>query len=237
MFACHQVAPSGCLCNSTCNSCLGGRCVHRQGDSRLQQCMTLNPSYSQPCQVQSAEDVRCIDAELCAIEASLRLKHRLCMIPWIETALGVLNASAICSASPRVAAVAFGCEDFARDLQLPHEVPAAAATPASASHILPCISSFSFQLQASTNHDALRTARSLVAMSARACGVQPLDGPFVKFKDRYHLRSAAVSHCVSHSVQHSAATRNCARADAGVHWEVRHPPRSSACSSSGFQTF
>ncbi len=74
-------------------------------------------------QVQNAEDVRCIDAELCAIEASLHLTHQLFMIPWIETARGVMNASAICSASPRVAAVAFGCEDFSRDLQLPHEVP------------------------------------------------------------------------------------------------------------------
>ena len=126
MFACHKVAPSGCSSSSKCNSCAGGRSVYRQGASRLEQLTAPNQSYLQPCQVQSAEDVRCIDAELCAIEASLRLKHRLCMIPWIETALGVLNASAICSASPRVAAVAFGCEDFARDLQLPHEVPASA---------------------------------------------------------------------------------------------------------------
>jgi hypothetical protein len=39
--------------------------------------------------------------------------------------------------------------------------------------------------QASTSHDALRTARSLVAIAAHAIGVQPLDGPFVKFKDGY----------------------------------------------------
>ena len=72
--------------------------------------------------MQSAADVRCIDAELCALEASLNLSRRLCMIPWIETARGVLNAAEICSASLRVAAVAFGAEDFARDMQLPHEV-------------------------------------------------------------------------------------------------------------------
>jgi citrate lyase beta subunit len=72
--------------------------------------------------VQSADDVRCIDAELCAIEGTLSLSHRLCIIPWIETARGVMNAASICSASPRVAAVAFGAEDFARDLQLPNEV-------------------------------------------------------------------------------------------------------------------
>lgn len=111
--------------------------------------------------VQSADDVRSIDSELCCIEASLNLSHRLCMIPWIETARGVMNAASICSASPRVAAVAFGAEDFARDMQLPHE--------------------------ASTNHDALRTARSIVAMAAHSCGVQPLDGPFVKFKDSLAL--------------------------------------------------
>jgi citrate lyase beta subunit len=39
--------------------------------------------------------------------------------------------------------------------------------------------------QASTNHDALRTARCAVAMAAHACAVQPLDGPFVRFKDGY----------------------------------------------------
>ena len=72
--------------------------------------------------MQSADDVRCIDAELCAIEGTLSLSHRLCIIPWIETARGVMNAASICSASPRVAAVAFGAEDFARDLQLPNEV-------------------------------------------------------------------------------------------------------------------
>ena len=75
-----------------------------------------------PKQVQTSDDVRCIDAELCALEASLNLSRRLCMIPWIETARGVLNAAEICGASPRVAAVAFGAEDFARDMQLPHEV-------------------------------------------------------------------------------------------------------------------
>jgi hypothetical protein len=78
--------------------------------------------FSVARQVQSADDVRVIDAELCLLEASMSLTHRLCLIPWIETARGVVNASAICSASPRVAAVAFGAEDFARDLRLPNEV-------------------------------------------------------------------------------------------------------------------
>ena len=62
--------------------------------------------------MQSADDVRCIDAELCALEASLQLNHRLCMIPWIETARGVMSAMEICSASPRIAAVAFGAVLF-----------------------------------------------------------------------------------------------------------------------------
>ena len=118
------------------------------------------------------------------------------MIPWIETARGVLNAASICSASPRVAAVAFGAEDYARDMQLPHEVSARACGS--------FVSRLYFSSQASTNHDALRTARSIVAMAAHSCGVQPLDGPFVKFKDR--LLSASVrSHPTAHS--HSAVWR------------------------------
>jgi citrate lyase beta subunit len=136
--------------------------------------------------VQSADDVRSVDAELCSIEASLNLRHRLCIIPWIETARGVMNASSICSASTRVAAVAFGAEDFSRDLQLPNEVLASR-------RFLPAVPCLTFRpsrcvmigFQASTSHDALRTARSLVAIAAHACGVQPLDGPFVKFKDGY----------------------------------------------------
>lgn len=113
------------------------------------------------------------------------------MIPWIETARGVMNVASICSASPRVAAVAFGAEDFARDMQLPHEVSARACGS--------YVSRSYFSSQASTNHDALRTARSIVAMAAHSCGVQPLDGPFVKFKDR--LISASVrSHPTAHSL-------------------------------------
>ena len=40
------------------------------------------------------------------------------IIPWIETAIAMVNAYEICSASPRVIAASFGSEDFATDLRI-----------------------------------------------------------------------------------------------------------------------
>lgn len=70
------------------------------------------------------------------------------IIPLIETAGAVLNVQEICNAcQSRVVAVAFGCEDYVTDLQGKHD----------------------------EQGSSIFTARSLIAMGARACNVIPID--------------------------------------------------------------
>jgi len=77
------------------------------------------------------------------------------LIPIIETAAAVLNAQEICQASSRVVAIAFGCEDFISDLGGIHD----------------------------HEGESIFTARSLIAMSARANGVVPIDTVHINVHD------------------------------------------------------
>lgn len=77
------------------------------------------------------------------------------IIPLIETAGAVMNIQAICQASSRVVAVAFGCEDFVTDLQGHHDEAG----------------------------NSIFTARSMIAMGARASGVVPIDTVHIKVHD------------------------------------------------------
>lgn len=78
------------------------------------------------------------------------------IIPLIETAGAVLNIKDICSVCPeRVIAVAFGCEDYVTDIGGVHD----------------------------TKGDSIFTARSLIAIGARACGVTPIDTVHIKVHD------------------------------------------------------
>ena len=85
------------------------------------------------------------------------------LLPWLETAGGVTNAAAICAASPRVVAGAFGAEDFTADMGI-------ARTEAGAEVAVP---------------------RSLVPIAARVARVIALDTPFVNFRDPAGLRRDA----------------------------------------------
>jgi len=69
------------------------------------------------------------------------------IIPLIETASAVMNVQEICSASPRVIAIAYGSEDFITDLEGVHDL----------------------------EHESLFTARAMIAMGARATGIIPID--------------------------------------------------------------
>lgn len=77
------------------------------------------------------------------------------IIPLIETAGAVINIQDICSACSRVIAVAFGCEDYVTDLQGKHDVCG----------------------------NSIFTARSLIAMGARACGIIPIDTVHINVHD------------------------------------------------------
>ncbi len=77
------------------------------------------------------------------------------IIPLIETAGAVLNIQDICKACDRVVAVAFGCEDFVTDLQGQHDEAG----------------------------NSIFSARSMIAMGARASGVVPIDTVHIKVHD------------------------------------------------------
>lgn len=83
----------------------------------------------------------------------------LALVPILETAGGVLNAYEIATASQRVIAVAFGAIDFARDMGI----------------------------SLSREGTELLYARSRVAMSARAAGVQAIDTPWIDIADKEGL--------------------------------------------------
>lgn len=78
------------------------------------------------------------------------------IIPLIETTGAVMNIQDICNACPnRVIAVAFGCEDFVTDLGGKHDQDGL----------------------------SIYTARAMVAMGAKACGVIPIDTVHINVHD------------------------------------------------------
>mgnify|MGYP006292433379 FL=1 len=77
------------------------------------------------------------------------------IIPLIETTGAVMNAQEICSASKRVRAIAFGCEDFVADLGGVHDIEGS----------------------------SIYTARALIAMAARENDVIPVDTVHIRVHD------------------------------------------------------
>lgn len=77
------------------------------------------------------------------------------LIPLIETAGAVINIKELCRASERVIAVAFGCEDYVTDMEGKHDIEGT----------------------------SIITARNLIAIGARACGVLPIDTVHIRVHD------------------------------------------------------
>lgn len=77
------------------------------------------------------------------------------IIPLIETTGAVINIKEICSACTRVVAVAFGCEDYVTDLQGKHDIEGL----------------------------SIMTARNLISIGARSCGVLPIDTVHIRVHD------------------------------------------------------
>ncbi len=110
------------------------------------------------------DDIKKLDKELERIEkeADLPIGH-LSIIPLVETPRGVLNAYAIARSSVRIVGLIFGCEDFLAELQGRH----------------------------GTDEGPLQVPRAMVAMAARAAGIEPIDTPYVKVHDLAGLQSFA----------------------------------------------
>ena len=78
----------------------------------------VKPNLIMPPKTSCAKDVQVVDEYITGLEKKLGLKDgSVGLIPLIETALGVENAYAIASASPRVKAIFLGGEDLTADLR------------------------------------------------------------------------------------------------------------------------
>jgi citrate lyase subunit beta/citryl-CoA lyase len=129
--------------------------------------------------VRSVGDVRRIDAIITASERRNRLEPgSIAIYPWIETARAISHAYEVCSASPRIAAVCFGAEDFSADVGIAKDLGG---------------------WQSSTSSDdpngpSVAHARGEIIAAAVSAGVGALDTPYVAFKDPEGLtRETAVA--------------------------------------------
>lgn len=109
--------------------------------------------------VQDVDSLRTVIGWLAEAERARGLGQPLSLLATVETALGVLNAYAIASADPRVVGLIFGGEDLALDVGL---VRTEEATE-------------------------LLFARQMVALAARAAGVQPIDMVYPRIDDEEGL--------------------------------------------------
>ena len=77
------------------------------------------------------------------------------LIPLIETTGAVMNIQDICKASPRVVAVAFGCEDYVTDLEGKHDIEG----------------------------QSIFFARNMIVNGAHSCGVAAIDTVHIRVHD------------------------------------------------------
>ncbi len=102
------------------------------------------------------DDIKKFDAQLSLTEDQLGLvKGHFSIIVLIETPLAVLNAYEIAKASDRVVGLLFGCEDYMAEMESRY----------------------------SENEMSLFVPRSLIAMAARAAGIEAIDTPYVRVHD------------------------------------------------------
>ena len=105
---------------------------------------------------ESVWDLQEIDRIIGPLEASAGLEPgSIRVIPWIESAKAVLDARGMALASPRVAAIAFGAEDYTNDMGV----------------------------QRTDDGEEVYVPRSMTAIAARAAGVASLDSPYVAFRN------------------------------------------------------
>ncbi len=113
---------------------------------------------------ESAEQVLSVDEKISSILAEKGLDYPVYIMPIIESALGVVNAFQIASASGRVAALAIGLEDYTADL-------GAQRTPEGRESFF---------------------ARNQLVNAAKAAGIQAIDSVFSDVSDMEALRTVVL---------------------------------------------
>lgn len=111
---------------------------------------------------EDAETVRLMDGEVRGIEKRLHLRSGTLLLPIIESALGVVHAYAIATASSRVCALAIGLEDYTADIGVER-------TPEGKESLF---------------------ARMAVLNAAKAAGIQALDSVYSDVDDLEGLRAS-----------------------------------------------
>lgn len=110
----------------------------------------------------SAATVRRVDHYLTILEKERGMAvGTVKIVPYIETAIGVVNAFEICSASPRVVAASFGGEDFTADMRI----------------------------QRTKGSLEIQWPRAQMAIACIAAGIVPIDTPEPDYKDLKHLEA------------------------------------------------
>ena len=122
----------------------------------LEAIIPLKPDFIMPPKSGCAEDIKKIDAYITGIEEKCGMdKGGVKLIPLIETALGVENASNIATASKRVAALFLGGEDLTADLRC----------------------------KRTKSGNEINYARTRLVCAARAAGIDVYDTPFTDVND------------------------------------------------------
>jgi len=113
---------------------------------------------------ESAEQVQQVDARVANILSKHKIEQPIYLMPIIESALGVVNAYQIASASENVVALAIGLEDYTADLGAPR----------------------------TKQGRETYYARSALVNAARATGIQPIDSVFSDVSDMDALRTVVM---------------------------------------------
>src|SRR4030042_1894820 len=112
----------------------------------------------------TADHVKIVDTEIKSIRKKQKTGNPVFLMPIIESALGVENASAVARASGNVVAIAIGLEDFTADLGV---------------------------TRTAEGKESLY-ARSRLVIAAKAAGIQPIDSVFSDAADIEGLKQTVI---------------------------------------------
>jgi len=116
--------------------------------------------------VRTAGDVSALSQLIGTLERRAGVAHGgVKLVPWIETAEAIVSCDAICAASERVVAVAFGGEDFTNEMGI----------------------------ERLEDESQVAYARQRLCVSARAAHVLALDTPYFKLSDPDGLSASALA--------------------------------------------
>ena len=110
---------------------------------------------------ETADEVRELEAEILKVEEEIGAVGRTQIMAAIESALGICNAYAIATASPRMMGIALGAEDYTANLKT----------------------------QRTPGGDELRLARETIVVAARAAGIACFDTVYSNLDDMDTFRA------------------------------------------------